>query len=108
MPEPRLRRVETGKAASVAARQTERANESKPRLRPCRSRHVASGFVWWGVAEETVEETTVDRGEARDIGEIDALIDLVHRLADKTELGDRAMHVDKPRIRGAAGGAELR
>ena len=59
-------------------------------------------------AEEPVEKAAVDRGQPRDVGELDPLVDLVHRLADEAELGDRAIGVDEARVRGAAGRAELR
>src|SRR4029077_1091252 len=43
-----------------------------------------------------------------EIGEIDALVDLVHGLPDEAELGDRAIGLDEPGIRGAAARAEFR
>src|SRR5438105_15692754 len=58
-------------------------------------------------AEKAVWEGFVDRDELRDIGDRDALVGLVHRLADEAEFGDRAIGLDKARIGGAAAGAEL-
>src|SRR6185312_9506503 len=56
----------------------------------------------------SLEHEPVDLGQARDIGDRYALISLVHGLTDHAELGDRAISMDEPRIRGAASGAELR
>ena len=42
-------------------------------------------------AEKPVEEGFVDRGEPCDVADIDALVGLVHRLADQAEFGDRAI-----------------
>src|SRR5712675_1444045 len=57
--------------------------------------------------EEAVEEGFVDRDELRYVGDRDALIGFVHRLADQAEFGDRAIGLDKARIGGATGRAEL-
>src|SRR5437868_14432563 len=58
-------------------------------------------------AEKAVEEGFVDRDELRYVGDRDALIGFVHRLADQAEFGDRAIGLDKACIGGATGRAEL-
>src|SRR5271169_1600016 len=60
-----------------------------------------------GISEEQVEEGAVDLGQGDEIGEIDPLIGLVHGPPDEAEFGDRAISMEKARIRSAAGGAEL-
>src|SRR5712692_1264301 len=58
--------------------------------------------------EEPLEKGLVDRRQPADVGNLDALVGLVHRLADETEFGDRAIGVDKARVGRAACRAELR
>src|SRR5947199_337388 len=70
------------------------------------TRNTGAAFHSFAV-KKAVEEGFVDRDELRDIGDRDALIGLVHRLADEAEFGDVAIGLDKARIGGAAGCAEL-
>ena len=102
-PEPVGGAIETRKPATIAARQPQRADQRQPHLRPCRRRHqrLVAG------SKNRVEKGSVDLGQVGEIGERDPLVDLVHRQADQTELGDRAMRLNKARIRGAAGRAEF-
>src|SRR5450755_3007591 len=60
-----------------------------------------------GSGEIEVEHRLVDVAERGDVGEIDALVDLVHRQSDEAKLGDRAERLDEARVGGAAGRAEL-
>src|SRR5439155_3364027 len=66
-----------------------------------------SNLVSQGDREKAFEKGFVDRRQLGDVGNLDPLVGLVHRLPDKTEFGNRAMGVDKPRVGGAAGRAEL-
>ena len=100
-PEPVDRGVE--KPEPARGRRAPGARRRRPPAAPRPRRRCRSC-----AAEEAVEKGFVDRGQPGDVGELDALVDLVHRLADEAELGDRAMRLDEARVGGAAGGAELR
>ena len=54
------------------------------------------------------EQAGVDPLQRLDVGDRDALVDLVHRRAVQAELDDRAVVLDEARVRGAAGGRERR
>ena len=88
-----------------------RASRSAPTSASRTSSHAARGHqtlaAGSGMLEVEAEKGAVDRGQLGEIGELDPLVDLVHRLPDEAELGDRAIGLDEPRIRGAAGGAEF-
>src|SRR5262249_62413436 len=64
--------------------------------------HCPSGWV-----EEQAEKSVVNLGQRGEVGKRYAFVDLVHRLSDKPELGDRATGLNEARVGGAAGGAEL-
>ncbi|MNT79258.1 hypothetical protein D3C72_2185750 [compost metagenome] len=59
------------------------------------------------MAEPAEDEGFVDARQRLEIGDGDTLVDHVHGLADKPEFDDRAMVLDEPRVRGAAGGRKL-
>src|SRR6266849_7411210 len=58
--------------------------------------------------EVEVEHRGVDVGERGDVGEQNALVDLVLSEADEAELGEGAVAMNEARVRRAARRAELR
>src|SRR5712672_396487 len=70
--------------------------QSTPSSRRCRSCEIA------------VQHAAIDLGQPFQVGNRRAFIDLVHGLADQTELDHRTIACDKPRIGGAARGAQFR
>src|SRR6266850_641525 len=58
--------------------------------------------------EIAIQHAAIDPGQLFQIGNWRALVDLVHGLANQTELDHRTIAGDKPRIGGAARGAQFR
>ena len=93
---------------------------SRRRMRRTRSRHSSmrispSGSLSRARPESNlanrkipVQHVPVDRGQRHEVGGRDVLVDLVHLLAQQAELDHRAIILDEARIRGAAGGRQLR
>src|SRR5467141_1241630 len=55
-----------------------------------------------------LQHAAIDLRQFLQIGHRRALVDLVHGLADQAEFDNRAIARDEARVRGAAGGRELR
>src|SRR6476661_6482326 len=55
-----------------------------------------------------VQDAAINSCQLLQIGDRRALVDLVHGLADQAKLDHRTIARDKARVRGAAGGAQLR
>src|SRR4029077_12048078 len=56
--------------------------------------------------EEQAEKSGINLGQRGEIGKCDPFVDLVHRLPDEPELGNRATGLDEACVGGAAGSTE--
>src|SRR4029077_17171586 len=54
------------------------------------------------------DDPPIHRGQRDQVGDRGAFVDAVHGLPDQAEFQHRAIILDETRIRGAAGGGELR
>ena len=61
-----------------------------------------------GSGEIVAQDAGVDALQLMDLRDLHPLVDLMHGLADQAEFDHRAMILDEARIRGAAGGRQLR
>src|SRR3546814_2083003 len=88
---------------SIAPR-SRRAAPAATRQRRGRRSPGSSGSSW----QVACEHAAVDGREACEVVERDVLVHLMRGGVQQAELGDGAVVLDEARVRGAAGGAELR
>jgi hypothetical protein len=94
-----------GKAGTHVA-----ASTSGPRLPPGKRAYrlpSRTALFLSGRVEKQAEKSVIDLGQGAEVGERHAFVGFVHCPADQAELGNRAIRVNEPGVRGAAGGAEF-